>query len=406
MSGDLLITGIGELVTNAAGSDDLVGLISDAAVAIREGTVAWAGPESGLPDRYRDGPSVSIDGRAAFPGFVDAHTHLVFAGDRSDEFARRLRGEPYEQILAMGGGIHSTVAATRQASDEALIGDAVARALRMLASGTTTVEVKSGYGLDTATEVRMLRVAAVVGASTPMDVIPTFLGAHVVDRGIDRADYMRLVVDEMLPACAPLARFCDVFADEGAFTVDDARVVLEAGIAHGLRPKVHAEQLSHTGAAALAASLGAASADHLDHVTPDDAGALREAGTVAVLLPGASFSMRSPQAPGRLLWDAGVTVALATDCNPGTSYVESMPLVVAIACLEMGLTPAEALWSATRGGALSLEMPDRGWIGEGAAGDLVVLDAPSHLHLPYRPGTALIDTVIKGGEIIGATGAE
>ena len=400
MSGDLLITGVGELVTNAPGSDDLIGLIDEAAVAIRSGSVVWAGSAADLPDGHRDGPSIDVGGRAVIPGFVDAHTHLVFAGDRSDEFARRLRGESYEQILAAGGGIHSTVAATREASDEALISDAIARARRMLESGTTTVEVKSGYGLDTATEVRMLRAAAAVGASTPLDVVPTFLGAHVIDRGMDRDEFVRLVVDEMLPACAPLASFCDVFVDEGAFTVDEARAVLEAGIGHGLRPRVHAEQLAHTGAAALAADLGAASADHLDRITPDDAAALREAGTVAVLLPGASFSMRSPQAPGRMLWDAGVTVALATDCNPGTSYVESMPLVVAVACLEMGLTPAEAPWSATRGGALSLGMPDRGWIGEGTAGDLVVLDAPSHLHLPYRPGTALVETVIKRGEIV------
>jgi len=263
MSGDLLIIGIGELVTNASGSDDLLGLSNHAAVAIRNGSVVWAGPEKDLPDGHRDGPSIDVGGRAVIPGFVDAHTHLVFAGDRSDEFARRLRGESYEQILAAGGGIHSTVAATREASDEALVSNAMARALRMLESGTTTVEVKSGYGLDTATEVRMLRAAAAVGASTPLDVVLTFLGAHVVDRGMARDEFVRLVVDEMLPACAPLASFCDVFVDEGAFTVDEARTVLEAGIAHGLHPRVHAEQLAHTGAAALAADLGAASADHL-----------------------------------------------------------------------------------------------------------------------------------------------
>jgi len=400
MSGDLLLTGIGELVTNSPGPDDLLGVVHDAAVAVTGGTVGWSGPQADLPDRYRDGPSLDVDGRAVIPGFVDAHTHLVFAGDRSDEFARRLRGESYEQILEAGGGIHATVAATRQASDAALIGDAVARVGRMLASGTTTVEVKSGYGLNTATEVRMLEAAAAVGTASPMDVVPTFLGAHVVDRGVDRSEYLRLVVEEMLPACAPLARFCDVFADEGAFSVEEAGIVLEAGIAHGLRPRIHAEQLAHTGSTALAAGLGAVSADHLDHATREDALALREANTTAVLLPGASFSMRSPQAPGRMLWDAGVTVALATDCNPGTSYVESMPMVVAIACLDMGLSPAEALWSATRGGALALEMPDRGWIGEGSVGDLVVLDAPSHLHLPYRPGAALVSRVVKAGEIV------
>lgn len=399
MTADLLVTGIGELVTNA-GDTDLVGVIREAAVAVRAGKVAWAGPAADLPDEHRDLPHLDVDGRAVVPGFVDAHTHIVFAGDRSDEFARRLRGESYEQILAAGGGIHSTVAATRAAGDEELIAGASARALRMLASGTTTIEVKSGYGLDTATELRMLRAAAAVGEATPLDVIPTFLGAHVVDRGVERADYLRLVIDEMLPACAPLARFCDVFADEGAFTVDEACAVLEAGAAHGLRPRLHAEQLAHTGAAGLAARLGAASADHLDHVTAEDTAALREAGTVAVLLPGASLSMRTPQPPGRMLWDAGVTVALATDCNPGTSYVESMPLVIAIACLEMGFTPEEALWAATRGGALSLELPDRGQIVPGAVGDLVVLDAPSYLHIPYRPGSALISQVVKTGRVV------
>ncbi|MCJ7726497.1 MAG: imidazolonepropionase [Acidimicrobiia bacterium] len=400
MSADLIVTGIGELVTNARDSIDLLGLVGDAAIAVEDGIVVWAGPEADLPDAHRDSPLLDVGGRAVIPGFVDAHTHLVFAGDRSDEFGRRLSGESYHQILAAGGGIHSTVAATRQASDEMLIADAIARAMRMLASGTTTVEVKSGYGLDTATEVRMLQAAAAVGEATPLDVVPTFLGAHVVDKGADREDYLRLVIGEMLPACAPLARFCDVFADDGAFTVEEAEAVLQAGIAHGLRPRVHAEQLAPTGAAAMAARLGAASADHLDHVTAADAEALRKAGTIAVLLPAASFSMRAPQAPGRMLWDAGVTVALATDCNPGTSYVESMPLVVAIACLEMGLTPAEAVWAATRGGALALEMPDRGWIGKGAVADLVVLDAPSYLHLPYRPGTALVHAVVKGGAVV------
>jgi imidazolonepropionase len=397
---DLLVTGVGELATNRPGAPDPVGVVRAAAVAIRGGSVVWAGPESELPFEHRGLPGFDAGGRAVVPGFVDAHTHLVFAGDRSDEFARRLRGESYEDILEAGGGIHSTVTATRAATDDELVGGASARALRMLAAGTTTVEVKSGYGLDTATEVRMLRAAAAVAERTPLDVVPTFLGAHVVDRGADRADYVDLVVSEMLPACAPLALYCDVFCDRGAFTVDEARSVLKAGINHGLRPRLHADQLARTGAAVLGAELGAASVDHLDHVTDEDAAVLAGSGTAAVLLPAASFSMRARQAPGRMLWDAGVTVALATDCNPGTSYSESMPLVIAIACLEMGLTPEEALWAATRGSALSLAMPDRGWIGEGARGDLVVLDAPSYLHIPYRPGSALVLAVVKAGEVV------
>jgi imidazolonepropionase len=400
MSSDLLIVAIGELVTNSPGAPDLVGLVRDAAVAIREGRVIWAGPEEELPNELKDLPELSAEGRAALPGFVDAHTHLVFAGDRADELARRLRGEAYQDILAAGGGIHATVRATREAALDELVATGSRRVQRMLRQGTTTVEIKSGYGLDTETEVRMLQAARAIGDTTPVDVVPTFMGAHAVPAGADRDEYMTLVTEEMLPACAPLASACDVFCDQGAFTIDETRRVLEAGREHGLRLRLHADQLARTGAARLAAELGAASADHLDHITPEDAVALKDAGTVAVLLPGASFSLRTPQAPARMIWDAGVTVALATDCNPGTSYIESMPLVVALACLEMGLTPEEAVWAATRGGALALGEFDKGWIGDGAAGDVVLLDAPSYLHLPYRPGTDLVWKTVKAGQII------
>jgi imidazolonepropionase len=231
-------------------------------------------------------------------------------------------------------------------------------------------------------------------------VVPTFLGAHVPARDLDRESYLDLVTGQMLAACAPLARYCDVFCDRGAFSVDESRRVLRAGREKGLRPRIHAEQLARTGGAWLAAEVGAASADHLDHATAEDAAALRQAAVVAVLLPAAGFSMRSPQAPARMLWDAGVTVALATDCNPGTSNVESMPFVIALACLEMGLTPEEALWAATRGGALALDEPDKGWVVEGAVADLAVLDAPSYRHLPYRPGSDLVWAVVKDGGVV------
>jgi imidazolonepropionase len=400
MSGDLLLTGIGELATNRPRSPDLVGAVRDAAVALRAGRVAWAGSAADLPGEFAGLPRFDVAGRAVVPGFVDSHTHLVFAGDRSGEFCRRLRGEPYEQILASGGGIHATVTATRAASGDELVETATARAWRLLRQGTTTVEVKSGYGLDVETEVRLLETARAVGEAVPLDVVPTFLGAHVVARGMEREEYLRLVIGEMLAACAPLARYCDVFCDRGAFGVEESRRVLRAGMERGLRPRLHAEQLARTGAARLAAEMGAASADHLDHATPEDAAALRQAAVVAVLLPAASFSMRSPQAPARMLWDAGVTVALATDCNPGTSYVESMPFVITLACLEMGLTPEEALWAATRGGALALDEADKGWVVEGAVADLVVLDAPSYRHLPYRPGSDLVWAVIKDGSVV------
>jgi imidazolonepropionase len=237
-----------------------------------------------------------------------------------------------------------------------------------------------------------------VGSTIGLTVVPTFLGAHVPDRGMDRSHYVDLVVEEMLPTIPGNADFCDVFVDRGAFTVDDARRILTAAAGYGLGLRLHAEQLTHTGAAMLAAELGAASADHLDHATRDDAAALAAAGVVATLLPAASFSMRTRQAPGRMLWDAGVTVALATDCNPGTSNVESMPLVIALACLEMELTPEEAVWAATLGGARSLRLEDRGRVVPGAVADLVVLDAPSYLHIPYRPGTDLVWRVLKAGE--------
>jgi imidazolonepropionase len=392
---DLLVTGVGRLVTNAPG-----GPVENAAVLIRSGRVAYAGPAAGLPEGAREVPSLDVARRAVIPGFVDAHTHLVFAGDRADEFAARLKGESYEAVLAAGGGIHRTVADTRSASLEDLVTGAAGRAGRMLAGGTTTVEIKSGYGLDTAAEVRMLEAARAVAERVTIDVVATFMGAHVVDRGVDRRDYLDLVVEEMLPACAPLADGCDVFCDRGAFAPEEARRVLLAGREHGLTPRIHAEQLAHTGGAAIAAEVGAASADHLEHATPADAAALRDAGVVAVLAPAVSWSMGAAPAPARMLWDAGVTVALATDCNPGTGYVESMPLVVALGCLELGLTPREAVWAATRGGALALRLDDRGWLAEGAAGDLVVLDAASEAHLPYRPGTDLVWKVVKGGAVV------
>ncbi len=395
---DLLLTGIGQLVTNQG--PDLLGLVADAAVLVRGDRVEWTGPRAAAP--ASDAPVLDCGGRAVLPGFVDAHTHLIFGGDRADEFARRLRGEPYEEILAAGGGILATVRATRAAGSDELLAAARQRARRMLAAGTTTVEVKSGYGLDVATELRMLEVAAELGRTEPIDVVPTLLGAHVVPeeyRG-DRAGYVDLVADAMIPAAAPLARYCDVFCDPNAFTPEETAALLGVARRYGLGGRVHADQLGPIGAARVAAEAGAASADHLDHVTAEDAARLAAAGTVAVLLPAASFAMRAAHAPARLLWDAGVTVALATDCNPGTSYTEGMGLVIALAALEMGLTPEEAVWAATRGGALAVEDADKGRIGPGARADMVVLDAPSYLHLPYRPATNLAWKVVKDGEVV------
>jgi imidazolonepropionase len=396
----LLVRNIGQLVTNAPDRPGDLGIVEGAAVSLRDGAIVWAGPDDEVPTALLRSPELDAGGRCVVPGFVDAHTHLVFAGDRGDEFGMRLAGASYEEILASGGGIHSTVAATRDASDEELLAASAARAARMLRLGTTTVEIKSGYGLTTGDELRILEIAGRVGEMTGIGVVRTFLGAHVLDRGVPEDEYVSLVVEEMLPACAAHADFCDVFVDRGAFSIEAARRILAAASAHGLGARLHAEQLTHSGAAALAAEIGAMSADHLDHVTEHDARLLGESGVTAVLLPGAGLSMRIPQAPARMLWDAGVSVALATDCNPGTSYVENMQLVVALGSLQMGLTTDEALWAATRGGARSLQRDDLGIVRSGAAADLVILDAPTHHHLAYRPGTDLAATVIKSGGVV------
>ncbi len=399
---DLVLTGIGQLVTNDPQRDGLLGLVDEAAVAIKAGRVAWVGPERELLRELRDLPELDCAGRSVLPGFIDAHTHLAFAGNRAEEFARRLRGKTYEEILAAGGGIHATVESTRATDSMRLLDSSIQRAKRMLGYGTTTVEIKSGYGLETETEINQLEVAAAIDDELAIDVVPTFLGAHVIPKEFtgDRAGYIRLVIDEMLPAAAPLAKYCDVFCDEGAFTVDEAREILAAASEHGLRARMHANQLGHSGGAALAAELGAVTADHLDNITSDDVAALKAAGTVAVLLPTVSLSLRLPAPPARRLWDAGVPVAIATDCNPGTSYVENMQLVIAIASLEAALSPEEAVWAATRGGAMAIEAEDKGVIKPGAVADFVVLEADSYVEIPYRPGTDLVRIVIKNGEVV------
>jgi imidazolonepropionase len=391
----LLLTGIGHLVTNTGEP------ITRAAVRISEGKVVYAGPETDAP-RQGGATHVDCEGRAVIPGLVDAHTHLVFAGDRADEFALKMAGATYQEIAATGGGILSTVRATRAATEAQLFEAAARRVWRMIASGTTTVEIKSGYGLDTATELLLLRVARRIGDELPVTVKTTYLGAHALppEYAGDRAGYVDLIIEEMLPAAAPLADFCDVFVEEGAFTVDEARRIFAAAREFGLAARIHADQLSRSGGAALAAEIGAASADHLDHVGEEDADAMAGAKVVAVLVPGASYTLRSPQAPGPMLLDHGVTIALATDCNPGTSYFESMGPVMGLAVVQMGLTTEQAVHAATRGGALSLGLPDHGIIAPGSAGDLVVLDAPSPAHIPYRPGTNLVWKTVKAGSVV------
>jgi len=376
----LLITGIGELFTNDPAQG---GIVRDAAVVVDGDRIAWVGPAGQAPAADE---RLDAEGAAVLPGFVDSHSHLIFAGDRAAEFGARMAGEPYT-----GGGIRTTVAATRAASDDELRASAARLVAEARRQGTTTIEIKSGYGLSVADEARSLRIARELTDET------TFLGAHVVPAGQDPAGYVDLVTGAMLTAAAPYARWIDVFCERGAFDGEQARAILTAGAKAGLQPRIHANQLGPGPGVQIAVELGAASADHCTHLTDADVDALAGSDTVATLLPGAEFSTRSRYPDARRLLDAGVTVALATDCNPGSSYTSSMPFCLALAVREMRMTPAEALRAATLGGARALRRTDIGLIAAGARADLVLLDAPSYLHLAYRPGVPLVKAVLHDG---------
>ncbi|TDC72515.1 imidazolonepropionase [Streptomyces hainanensis] len=390
------ITNIGTLVTNdpSLGPGPL-GPIQDAALVVEGERVAWVGTSSRAPatDSHRD-----AGGRAVIPGFVDSHSHLLYAGDRTEEFNARMSGLPYT-----AGGIRTTVAATRRATDAELTARLARHLREMLRQGTTTVETKSGYGLTVSLESRALRIA-----SAALEEV-TYLGAHVVPPEFADApeDYVALVTGPMLDACAPHARWIDVFCERGAFDADQARAILLAGRERGLRLRVHANQLTAGPGVRLAVELGASSADHCTHLTDSDIDALAASRgrTVATLLPGCEFSTRAPYPDARRLLDAGALVALATDCNPGSSYTSSMPFCVAVAVREMGMTPDEAVWSATAGGAAALDRTDVGRLAPGSRADLVLLDAPSPVHLAYRPGVPLVAEVWRAGRrVVGPAG--
>ena len=389
----LLLDRIGQLVTNDPSlGDGPLGLRRDAALVLHAGRVVWVGASADAPAADR---RLDAEGRCVIPGFVDSHTHLVFAGDRAAEFAARMAGRPYA-----AGGIATTVAATRAASSVDLRSGAAALAEEALRAGTTTIEVKSGYGLTVADEVRCLEVAGGLTGET------TFLGAHVVppEYAGRSDDYTALVAGEMLSACAQLARWADVFCDRGAFDADQARTVLSAARVAGLGLRVHANQLGPGPGVALAVELDAASADHCTHLSDADVDLLGDSDTVATLLPGAEFATRAAYPSGRRLLDAGVSVALASDCNPGSSYTTNLPFCIAVAVREMGLTPDEAVWAATAGGARALRRSDVGHLAVGGRADAVVLDAPRHLHLAYRPGVPLVHSVVRGGDVVVANG--
>ncbi|WP_167132046.1 imidazolonepropionase [Paramicrobacterium chengjingii] len=403
-----LITNIAELVTNdqlvtndeqaqdAVGQrladDSALGILCDAAVLLDGDRIAWVGDAASAPTDADE--IVDAAGQAVIPGFVDSHTHLVFGGDRSAEFAARMSGQPYS-----AGGIQSTVEATRAASDDELRTRLASFVAELHAQGTTTFEVKTGYGLSVADEERLARLAGEVTDEV------TFLGAHVVppefDNGMgsdgDSDDYVTLVCGAMLDACAPHARWIDVFCERGAFSTEQSRRVLEAGAERGLGVRVHGNQLGPGDGVQLAVELGAASVDHCTYLSDDDVSALAASDTVCTLLPGVEFSTKQPYPDAKRLVDAGATVALASDCNPGSSFTSSMALCIAIAVRDMGLTPAEALWASTAGGAAALRRDDVGRIVPGARADLVMLRAPSHVHLAYRPGVPLIERVWVAG---------
>ncbi|MEY4322391.1 MAG: imidazolonepropionase [Actinomycetota bacterium] len=380
-----LITNIGSLVTNSSEGEGLLGEISQAALLIEEGKVAWLGRMADAPEAMQ---VTDVAGAAVIPGFVDSHAHLVFAGDRALEFEARMSGQKYA-----AGGIKTTVAATRAATDDQLRANVKRLSDEMLRSGITTFECKSGYGLTVEDELRSIRIAKEFTDEV------TLLAAHVVpfEFSDNRWGYVESIIHEMLPAAQGIARWVDVFCDEGAFTSDETGKILFAAKAMGFDVRLHANQLKDGAGVKLAVEFDAASADHCTHLTDEDTDLLAQSKTVVTLLPGAEFSTRSKYPDARKLLDRGITLAIATDCNPGSSYTTSMPFNIAVAVREMHMTPAEAVRAATYGGALALRRSDVGHLSKGANADFVVLDAPSYVHLSYRPGVDVISSVWKSG---------
>ena len=383
-----LITNIGQLITNDPSHDGTkLGIIKDAALLIEDGVVAWAGSNVDAPSHHIK-KVIDAEGMCVLPGYVDSHTQMIFAGDRSNEFRARMLGELYT-----AGGIASTVEKTRKATNELLLSHAQFLLAEANAGGTTTVEIKSGYGLTVKDERRSLEIARKITDET------TFLGAHVVpvEYKDSPRDYVDLVCGPMLDSVQPYAKWIDVFCDKGAFAVDDARKILKAGIAKGLLPRIHANQLQEGQGVSLGVELDVASVDHVSHLSEKDIELLSTSKSVATLLPGAEFSTRSPYPDVRPLLEASITVALASDCNPGSSYTTSMAFIIAIAVREMHFSPEQAIWSATRGGAKALRRDDIGHLVEGARADFQILNAPSYIHVAYRPGVNLVEQVWRNG---------
>ncbi len=407
----MLLTDISELVAVARGPRKGAEMrdvtrIRDAAIAIRAGQIAWFGPSRDLPAEFTAEPRVSADGRCVVPGLIDCHTHIPFAGQRAGEFVRRVAGESYLSIMQSGGGIRVTTQAVREATVESLVAENLPRLRRMLARGVTTCECKSGYGLSREAELRQLHALRALAAVQPIELVPTYLGAHALPAEFEgRPDeFVESIACQALLheiAAARLARFCDVFCDRGAFTVEQARRVLTRARDAGLKLKLHADELAQIGASRLAGELGAVSADHLEMIDDFGIEALRAAGTVAVALPGTSFVLGIEHCPARRMIDAGLPLAVATDFNPGSCPIESLPLVMHIACCQLRMLPAEVLTACTANAAAAIRESHRlGAIAVGHAADLAVLDAPSLDDWFYRVGQGNVRMTIKRGNVV------
>lgn len=417
-NGNIIVKNAAELVVCSGFSarkgramSDL-GIIADGAVVIEDGMIAGVGATEQVLARLQESgkhlslfETIDATGKAVLPGFVDSHTHFVFGGYRAEEFAWRLKGASYMDILARGGGILSTVTATRNASKDALIEAGLKRLDAMLAFGVTTVEGKSGYGLDHDAEIKTLEVMAELNSLHPVDVVPTFMGAHAVppDYKGRPDDYIDFLLSDVIPEVASrhLAAFCDVFCEKGVFSIEQSRRLLTGAAQWGLKPKLHADEIVSLGGAELAAEIGAVSADHLLYASDAGIKAMAEAGTIATLLPLTAFSLREPYARGRSMIDAGCAVALATDFNPGSCFSESIPLVAATAALSMNMTPEEIVTALTLNGAAALGRADRtGSLDRGKQGDVIILENPSYRFIPYHIGVSAVETVIKRGVVV------
>jgi imidazolonepropionase len=398
----LVVRDIGALVTCDQARGDAPGVVNDAVLICAGERLAYAGPRRGAVFTPLTADVVDIDahGAAVIPGFVDAHTHIAWLGDRGEEYALRSSGVSYEEIARQGGGIRSTVRSTAAGTVGAICDAAGHRARRMIEHGTTTVEVKSGYGLDPLAELRQLDAVLALDERDDLPhAVATYLALHASPDG-DRERFIDDVCRRGVQEAAVRAAFCDVFCDQEAYTVDECRRVLLAARTAGMSLKIHAEQRSHRGGAQLAAEVHAASADHLEHATDDDLRALAAAGVAGVILPGAALVLGGPPPPGGRLRAAGATVAIATDCNPGTSYTESMPLMISLAVATAGLSPAEALVAATSGGARALELSDRGVLRAGLRCDAVILTTPHWIDVAYHLGANPVGTVIRAGQVV------